>query len=368
MSNITRRQDHGLGKTASGGSGGSFASHERTTADPPPASSINDTEELDEILRQRASRLEAIADRRAALEREEADEQLELLSAKAEQLAERYGIPPGYTQIQLNPSDDNPGQYRFAGLRDPNSGGYYALDIDASDELAGFVDELGLYDTSPLFADNERYSPVLQLVDSSLPASADQQRYGTGPITQHPVSGAKSQSLAIPARQVDLEVGAAPAWPEGWSMESANFGTDDSDRFFTTWSFRDEDGETRDFIYTDYEDGADFGSEDDLPWGDPDAMDTISTSVKRAHIMMNTNSHIVGRGACEQDPALEAQVKRVSLGVGTEPSKAELDDWFRRERIANAGIERPITFSLLSPEGQREWEDMQIEALDRQGR
>ncbi|WP_133617809.1 hypothetical protein [Leucobacter luti] len=37
MSNITRRQDHGLGKTASGGSGGSFASHERSAASPPVA-------------------------------------------------------------------------------------------------------------------------------------------------------------------------------------------------------------------------------------------------------------------------------------------------------------------------------------------
>lgn len=39
MSNQTRRQNLGLGKTARGGSGGSFASHERGAAAPPPASS-----------------------------------------------------------------------------------------------------------------------------------------------------------------------------------------------------------------------------------------------------------------------------------------------------------------------------------------
>ncbi|TDP89584.1 hypothetical protein EDF62_3337 [Leucobacter luti] len=38
MSNISRRQDHGLGKTAAGGSGGSFAAHEREGATPPPIS------------------------------------------------------------------------------------------------------------------------------------------------------------------------------------------------------------------------------------------------------------------------------------------------------------------------------------------
>lgn len=36
MSNITRRQDQGLGKTAAGGSGGSFAAHEREEAAAPP--------------------------------------------------------------------------------------------------------------------------------------------------------------------------------------------------------------------------------------------------------------------------------------------------------------------------------------------
>ncbi|WP_133617830.1 hypothetical protein [Leucobacter luti] len=36
MSNNVRRQDQGLGRTAAGGSGGSFAAHERDTADVPP--------------------------------------------------------------------------------------------------------------------------------------------------------------------------------------------------------------------------------------------------------------------------------------------------------------------------------------------
>ncbi|TDP89588.1 hypothetical protein EDF62_3341 [Leucobacter luti] len=38
MSNITRRQDQGLGKTAAGGSGGSFASHDRAPTDGPALS------------------------------------------------------------------------------------------------------------------------------------------------------------------------------------------------------------------------------------------------------------------------------------------------------------------------------------------
>lgn len=37
MSNISRRQDVGLGKTAAGGSGGSFAAYERAAAAPPAA-------------------------------------------------------------------------------------------------------------------------------------------------------------------------------------------------------------------------------------------------------------------------------------------------------------------------------------------
>lgn len=43
MSNQTRRQHLGLGKTAAGGSGGSFASHERSAASPPPAAQHPDS-------------------------------------------------------------------------------------------------------------------------------------------------------------------------------------------------------------------------------------------------------------------------------------------------------------------------------------
>lgn len=359
----TRRQDVGLGKTAAGGSGGSFATHERSPAAPPPITSVSDEAELDEILRQRSERLARIAEKRAALEREEAGEQLELLSAKVEQLSEQYEIPPNFSDVQLNPSDENPGQYRFAGLRN-EAGEYHVLDVDAAEQLGDFVDELGLYETSPLFENNERTCPILQLVDSSLPTQ-DAQRHKLGPVVVRPTSGTKSQSLSIPARQVDLKVGESPSWPEGWSMDSADFGDDESGRFFTSWNLRDQHGEERSFIYTDYESGSDFTYDDDLPWSDPEAMESISETVRQAHVLMAANSHVVGRGACERDPDLETQVKRVSLGASNTLSEDERNDWLRRERIAKAGIERPVTFTLLSPESQREWEDMQIERLDR---
>lgn len=115
--NMTRRADKGLGKTAAGGSGGSFAAHERSPAPPPahPADEVS-VAELDAAVNF-GERDQKIRDlwNGGPKDREVA----ETLSAELvrDSLAWRY---PGATELLISESD---GENRFiAELRDKNGG------------------------------------------------------------------------------------------------------------------------------------------------------------------------------------------------------------------------------------------------------
>lgn len=129
----------------------------------------------------------------------------------------------------------------------------------------------------------------------------------------------RTVSVTAPARILKLERPAAPIeWPADFTNPQVDFGEDDNGRFFSTYTFEHaENGEVT-FIYTDFEDGPDFGDS-----ADHSILDEVSETIGEAHHVLRRNHYLAGAAALNEEPnhELYRRVKAVSLG---EPEPADL--------------------------------------------
>lgn len=160
MSNITRRQDQGLGKTAAGGSGGSFASHDRASAAAPPAQSVQRTpEQYASLVRQAEKTQQHFLDMQKKLQQQ--SEQLYDMQVAAH-VKQQY--PDAHT-FEMLENGDGENCWSFSEITRSDGSS-----IDISDDDDDFFTELALDSPRPVPYSKREYATHSVDLDEALAA------------------------------------------------------------------------------------------------------------------------------------------------------------------------------------------------------